>query len=256
MFAKPSRSALPGCSIEDLPDIVLENWGFCSICMGAAHFVARHPWLRDYYLCQRCGTIPRQRALVEVLNIVRPSWRDLAMHESSPNIWFFSEQCTAYSASFFHPDTPLGAMRDGFRNEDLERLTFPADSFDIFVTQDVLEHVFHPERALKEIMRVLRPGGVHIFTTPKHKHLLKSFRRAKVSDGVVEHLHKPQYHDYAAGDNSSLVTWDYGADFDDLVQAWSGYSTSNFILRDRSRGIDGEYLDVFVTQKLSANRLT
>lgn len=49
------------------------------------------------------------------------------------------------------------------------------------------------------------------------------------------------------------MTFDYGADFDDLIQQWSGYRTSNFIIRNRNLGIDGEFLDVFVTLKDTAN---
>jgi SAM-dependent methyltransferase len=134
-------------------------------------------------------------------------------------------------------------------------LTFPEASYDIFITQDVLEHVFHPDKALAEIMRVLRSGGIHIFTTPKHKHLLKSHPRAKLVNGTVRHLVEPNYHGNPIGDGRSLVTWDYGADFDDLIQQWSGYNTCSLTIRDRSRGIDGEYLDVFVTLKDPVNWL-
>jgi SAM-dependent methyltransferase len=237
-------------------EIFLANDGYCPVCMGATRFVARNQWLRDYYLCERCKSLPRQRALIEVLNLLRPDWRPLWIHESSPSLDFFADQCRHYSHSFFFEDVPVGTTsKDGNRCENLEALTFPNESFDIFITQDVLEHVFHPEKALPEIMRVLRPGGFHIFTAPKHKHLLKSTRRAELVNGAVVHLQEPNYHGNPIGDGRSLVTWDYGADFDDLIQLWSGYLTSNFIIRDRSRGIDGEYLDVFVTVKNAINRL-
>ncbi len=124
-----------------------------------------------------------------------------------------------------------------------------SNSFDIFITQDVLEHVFKPDRALAEIMRVLRPDGLHIFTAPKHKHLLKSYPRARSNGKHIEHLLEPQYHGNPIGDGRSLVTWDYGADFDDLIETWSGCNTCTYVLRDRRRGIDGEYLEVFVTTK-------
>jgi SAM-dependent methyltransferase len=223
--------------------------------MGETKFIAYQDWLRDHYLCERCKSIPRQRALVEVLNIFRPNWRSLTIHECSPVMRFFAEQCCGYSSSFFYEDVPLGSHKDGNRCENLEALTFPEASYDIFITQDVLEHVFHPDKALAEIMRVLRQGGIHIFTTPKHKNLLKSYPRAKLVNGTVDHLVEPSYHGNPIGDGRSLVTWDYGADFDDLIQQWSGYNTCNLTIRDRSRGIDGEYLDVFVTLKDSVNWL-
>jgi SAM-dependent methyltransferase len=234
---------------------ILENNGYCPICMGEARFVAAQDRLGDHYICERCKSIPRQRALVEVVNIFRPNWRSLRIHESSPSMRFFLDQCRDYSYSFVYPDLSAVPHREGDRCESLEALTFSNASFDIFITQDVLEHVFHPNKVLAEITRVLRPGGIHIFTAPKRKYLLKSYRRAKLVDGTVEHLHEPTYHANPIGDGRSLVTWDYGADFDDLIQQWSGCTTCNFIIRDRNRGIDGEYIDVFVTLKEPANRL-
>lgn len=223
--------------------------------MRPSRFIARNAWLRDYYFCERCKSIPRQRALIEVLNFFRPNWRSLQIHESSPSMPFFAQQCPRYSCSFFYEDVPVGTFKEGNRCENLEALTFQAEFFDIFITQDVLEHVFHPAKVLSEIIRVLRSGGIHVFTAPKHKYLLKSEQRAKLVDDSIVHLREPSYHGNPIGDGTSLVTWDYGGDFDDLIQSWSGYATSNFIIRDRNRGMDGEYLDVFVTLKDPVNRL-
>ncbi len=232
---------------------LFSNPGYCNICMEDTTFVAEQMWLRDHYFCQRCRTIPRQRALVEVLSIIRPAWRTLTMHESSPSMGFFFKQCPGYSASQFFEDVPLGEYREGFRCENLERMTIASESFDVFITQDVFEHVFNPDLAMREIMRVLRPGGMHIFTAPKHKTLPASVRRARLNNGVVEHLLDPSYHGNPIGDGRSLVTFDYGADFDDLIQQWSAYRTSNYIIRNRNLGIDGEFLDVFVTIKDPTN---
>ena len=177
------------------------------------------------------------------------------MHESSPGSRFFADRCERYSYSFFFEDAPLGASKDGIPCQSLESLTYPAESFDIFITQDVLEHVFHPDTAFAEISRVLRPGGAHIFTVPKHKGLLKSRRRASLEDSRTIHHLPEEYHGNPISDKGSLVTWDYGADFDDLIQAWSGYCTSDYTIRDRTLGIDGEFLNVFVTRKDERNHL-
>jgi SAM-dependent methyltransferase len=236
--------------------VVIDHDGFCPICSAPARFVAREAWLRDFYLCERCRTLPRQRAVVAVLDLVQPDWRSLGVHESSPSIAYFAEQCQGYTSSFYLEGVPPGSTRGGRRCEDLERLTFADESFDVFLTQDVLEHVFEPDRALAEIARVLRRGGVHVFTTPKHKDLGTSRRRAALSGRGVEHLLPPVYHGNPVGDGRSLVTWDYGCDFDDLAQRWSGYLVSDHVLRDRNLGIDGEFLDVFVMRKDRNNRLT
>jgi SAM-dependent methyltransferase len=54
---------------------------------------------------------------------------------------------------------------------DVTALQFADASFDVVVTADVLEHVPDDERAVKEMARVLRPGGVLVATVPAHRYL-------------------------------------------------------------------------------------
>src|SRR6478736_3566291 len=45
-------------------------------------------------------------------------------------------------------------------------LTFPDNSFDTVVSTEVLEHVPDPQRAFREMHRVVKPGGYVIVSTP------------------------------------------------------------------------------------------
>ena len=49
---------------------------------------------------------------------------------------------------------------------DGEKLDFPDNSFDSIFTTEVLEHLFRPDPLLREMLRVLRPGGTIFLTTP------------------------------------------------------------------------------------------
>ena len=60
-------------------------------------------------------------------------------------------------------------MKDGQRSENLEALTFPDESFDLIIPQDVFEHVLRPAKAFAEIARTLKPGGVHVYTVPYYR---------------------------------------------------------------------------------------
>jgi SAM-dependent methyltransferase len=54
----------------------------------------------------------------------------------------------------------------GAINGDALDLPFPDDAFDRIVVSEVLEHIWDDERALVEIVRVLRPGGRVAATVP------------------------------------------------------------------------------------------
>jgi SAM-dependent methyltransferase len=47
-----------------------------------------------------------------------------------------------------------------------EPIPFPNDSFDAVICFEVLEHLFQPEAALREIHRVLKPGGLALISVP------------------------------------------------------------------------------------------
>lgn len=54
----------------------------------------------------------------------------------------------------------------GVVNGDALDLPFPDDSFDRIITSEVLEHIWDDERAIDELVRVLRPGGRLAVTVP------------------------------------------------------------------------------------------
>jgi SAM-dependent methyltransferase len=212
-------------------------------------FQINGPWLRDEYLCLHCRSIPRQRHLQYVLDTQFPGWENLVIHESSPTNNLVARWCSQYSSSQYFDGVRSGALVDEVRCENLECLSFADDSIDLFITQDVFEHVFHPELAVCEIRRVLKPGGAHIFTVPKLGWIPLSEPRARLSASGIEYLKEASYHGNPVGDGRALVTWDYGADFERLIDGWSGLSTAVYAEANRAIGVDGEFRDVFVSRK-------
>jgi len=227
------------------------NLGYCPICERRTIFVESGPWLRDQYLCVRCRSIPRWRALIHTLNLEFPNWRELKIHESSPMgpaSRKLRREAPAYSASqYLLPDVPRGSVVGNVTCQDLEALSFADNSFDLFITQDVLEHVLRPELAVKEIARVTGPGGAHVFTVPIHRGRRTLVRAIPAGSGI-EHLHPPRYHGNPVDPNGSLVVREWGDDFVDFVAEHIGLQTEAHQFRDRRLGLDGEYLEVFVTR--------
>jgi ubiquinone/menaquinone biosynthesis C-methylase UbiE len=56
--------------------------------------------------------------------------------------------------------------RCGLMQLDAERLEFNDACFDLVCGAAILHHLFHPERTLEQVARVLKPGGVAVFFEP------------------------------------------------------------------------------------------
>ena len=229
------------------------NAGYCNICEAETEFIIYDAWLRDNYKCKRCGTIPRNRALLNALNKFSPDWRKLQVHESSPGGQFsdfVKKHCPGYSSSHYFLDVPRGEYKGEHRSEDLTQLTFADEQFDVLLSSDVFEHVFEPEKAFAEINRVLKPGGVHIFTIPWVPANKKSVQRARLNaDGSIEYLLPAEYHRNPVDKNGSLVTYDWGQDFGDIIYRHSGMTTTIYLEIDRGKGLDAKFLEVFISRK-------
>ena len=59
-----------------------------------------------------------------------------------------------------------GLVHVEYPEEDIQALSWADGSFDLVLTSETLEHVPDPALALRETLRVLRPGGRHVFTVP------------------------------------------------------------------------------------------
>ena len=85
-----------------------------------------------------------------------------------------------------------------FTNQNLEKLTFNSCSFDIVITSDVMEHVRLDKLAHREIHRILKYGGVYLFTVPHDMKYDQNLDRVKiiVEDDISKDMFvlEPEYH--------------------------------------------------------------
>jgi SAM-dependent methyltransferase len=146
----------------------------------------------------------------------------------------------------------LGTIIQNFRNEDLENQTYEDESFDIIVTSDVMEHVYNPEKAFKEIARTLKRGGAHIFTVPIiNKHKKTEVWAILGENDQPEFLKTPEFHGNPVNPEGSPMTMHYGYDIIDLIKRASGLETEIVSLFDKKLGIMGEYNEVFISRKVN-----
>jgi SAM-dependent methyltransferase len=230
--------------------------GFCQICHADSDFSASNAWFRDSLICEVCKSIPRERAVVKTIVDWYPSYASLVVHESSPAqrgaSEFLRSSCANYSTSQYLPHCQFGSTDPvtGFRSEDLEALTFSDNTFDLFITQDVMEHIFNPLKASEEIARVLKPGGAHIFSVPIMNKSLPTQRWAALKpDNSIDFIMPAEYHGNPVDDNGALVTMHYGYDLAGMITQHTQCPTIIIQIDNIELGIRAEYIDVLVMQK-------
>jgi SAM-dependent methyltransferase len=224
--------------------------GLCSIC-GPTRFQVKGPWLRDEYVCSRCGSIPRMRSLVRVLKREIRAWRTLEILEVAPDgpaSAYIAREAATYTAAQYFEGVASGEYVDGVRREDLQRLSYPDGSLDVLITQDVFEHVLRPDDAWSEIGRVLRPGGCHLWTVPIFAGRETLVRVVPDAQDAPELLMTADYHGNPLG-GGSLVIHEWGDEVISRADATSGMTTTRFARSSTLWGIHGEMHDVLLTRK-------
>lgn len=238
-----------------MSDIVFANYGYCLICKEPVKFQATNSWFRDNYICTKCGSLPRERALMYVIDENFPNWQELRIHESSPvergaSVRIKKEGKNVIQTQYF-PEVASGEMKNGWRCEDLEHLSFPDNSIDIHITQDVIEHIFKPELVFKEIARTLAPNGAHIFTVPLLNRYRPSIRVAEKKGDKITHLiNPPEYHGNPVSEEGSLVTFHWGYDIVHWIYELSGLITTIFFIDAIDLGIRADFIEVLVSRKI------
>jgi SAM-dependent methyltransferase len=155
--------------------------------------------------------------------------------------------------SEFHEDAAPGELVGGVRNEDVCRLTYGDASFDVVLTADTLEHVPDYHLALREIRRVLRPGGRHIFTVPAMPSRRETVARVRLDNGTAVFLAPPQYHGRGSGPlalaapprGDFLAYHDFGLNLADDVRA-AGFRCEIHFYRES--GVDSDAAFVFCAE--------
>jgi SAM-dependent methyltransferase len=185
--------------------------GRCRVCGESATFVRGPGWPREDYPCPHCQSTLRYQGQGEAILALFPHLRAGSLAELATRSAFrrlriyepgtmgplrrFLAPLPGYEQSSFTPGAKLGEVVDGYRNESLEALTYADGSFDLVLTSDVFEHVRHPDRGWREVFRVLRPGGAHVFSIPVWWPVPpETVPRVDVSGPDDVHLLEPDHH--------------------------------------------------------------
>ncbi len=217
----------------------------CTVCGEESKFCYNGGSVRESYRCFNCNASLRHRGLAKtILDIYsidgvcsikflaeNKKFNSLKIYEPGiigPFRKYF-KNFQYYFQSYYWDDYPLGDYKENIQNQNLECLTFSDNFFDLIITADIFEHVRKPWDAFREVKRVLKPGGRHIFTIPVQFPLPeKTVYRVDTSTDFDKHILPERYH--IAGDGSkSLVYNEFGSDMLNDLNAMGLKSSYYFI---------------------------
>lgn len=123
--------------------------------------VARYMHINQEVICPVCGALPRHRILASWLQENRERVEGkIILHfapEKSIRLWMERNGISATTADL-HGETDLQL--------DIQATHLPDASYDVIICNHVLEHVDDFRGALKEMFRILAPGGIFICSFP------------------------------------------------------------------------------------------
>lgn len=128
--------------------------------------------------CPRCGSKARHRLVWLYLKERTRLFRDhLRVLHFAPEYVFRKQlaSCPGLSYVTIDLDSLMAMVR-----ADITHIPFADDSFDVVLCNHVLEHVLDDRRAMRELYRVLKPGGWAILQVPIDMQRAETFEDERI----------------------------------------------------------------------------
>ncbi len=201
----------PPTLVERLALKARHTIGFCTVCGRLTIMAFWGSNFRETGTCVNCHSFNRQRQIAYLLCASLAAWKEYSLSslvdlQRYEGLSIYNTEasrslhhqlaampgyvCSEYVGSQHSP----GEMVNGVRHEDLTHLSFPDSSFDFVLSSDVFEHIPRPYVAHREVFRVLKDGGRHIFTVPFHQTLYFDEILAEMEWDKPKFLKPPIYH--------------------------------------------------------------
>jgi len=120
--------------------------------------------VRKHAKCLECGSLERHRLLYLTMREVEKNvdFSKLSMLHFAPED-FFKDQ---FKSRFKNYETADLFMPNVDHKVDITKLPFADESYDFVCASHVLEHIEDDRLALREVWRILKPGGIAILPVP------------------------------------------------------------------------------------------
>ena len=231
--------------------------GSCNIC-GKNTFFFGFWSKRETFFCWYCGSNSRNRALAKV--VLENYGNVNCLNEFNKDHKIKGYLAAAYgplaeilrhrnfTLSEYFQDTKLGDRKGDIICQNLTSLTFEDNSFDLVISEAVIEHINSPLKSFIEVNRVLRKNGKYIFSIPFESDLETTTR--VLPDGTA--LCERKYHKDPLSSSGALVYTDFSKnDFEEKMLRPSGFFGKILNINDSNAGIYES--DIIIAKKMSSN---
>jgi hypothetical protein len=150
---------------------------------------------REHAQCSSCRLAGLDRFILRVLDENYSDGQCIYhVGHFSPFRKWLSAHFPSVTSSQYQEGRAPGETEGELRFEDLTQLSFADHSFDFLIAMEILEHVPDYHLAIREMARVLKPGGKALLSFPwlglEYEHLI----RAEMIGGKIVHHMEPEYH--------------------------------------------------------------
>jgi SAM-dependent methyltransferase len=196
----------------------------CPICNRLFVNKIKSDNFREDCICLSCRSFNRQRQISSVMissvlkkkplfsslkDFIRRDDLHVYYTESKGPVHDSLHRMKNYVCSeYFGEDYKSGTFVDGIMHQDLQSLSFEDNRFDVILSSEVFEHIPDTYKAFREVYRVLKPGGRHIFTVPFDAQSFTDVIKAiRDEDGNIQYLTEPEYHEDPIRPNGGVLVY-------------------------------------------------
>jgi len=232
----------------------LSRWFFYCNCCGNYSYltinknIVKNPTieLREHVFCKKCESSNRNRQIAKIICcsknisnqykslkdfvrnekiVIYNTENSIAIHETIMK--YKNKEIEYVSSEYLGQNFKSGEIINGVMHQDIMATSFDNDYFDLVISSDVLEHVPDPWKAFKEIHRILKPGGRHVFTVPFYQDRSMGENRAYINEkGELVNVKEPWFHIDPLRPEGTLV---YNIFSIDLLQKLDAIFSKNFM---------------------------
>jgi SAM-dependent methyltransferase len=223
-------------------------------------------WPRNNLKCLKCKSNVRQRSLFLSLINLNLDLKKIKIHHFSPSQncsvdRYLKDNVTNYEISRYWDDLENGKYRQDVQCINLENILLPDNCYDILLTMDIFEHILNPDKAIKEIYRILKPGGYYLMTVPIDSGLYPTEKPINMENGRVTlnktkvgnfkgFREKPEYHGNPNDPSGSIVTHYWGYDIIEFLKDKTDFIVSiDHLMDNKQNGILGVMNECIVCYK-------